>query len=98
MWAVGVVELGLEPDVFWNLTPKLFNTLCRQFAQRERRADRRSGEIVAMLYNLKRDSNLDPQGMSWEDIYPDGTEQESQTDEEMFLAMQAFAKRSKGRD
>lgn len=47
-----------------------------------------------MLYNLKRDTTKDPDGLTWEDIYPAAERKHKEmTDEEMLLAMTAFAKR-----
>lgn len=46
-----------------------------------------------MLYNLKRDPKKDPDGLTWEDIFPTGAEPEPQTEEEMLMTMNAWARR-----
>lgn len=55
-----------------------------------KRADRRAGEVVAILYNLNRDTDKDPQGIQWQDVFPEWKEEKVQSDEEIFEAMQLW--------
>ncbi len=48
------------------------------------RADRRAGEVVAMLYNVNRDGQKDPKGRDWTDFFPEHKPPKKvMTDEEM---------------
>jgi hypothetical protein len=72
MWAVGVVDLGLSPAVFWDLTPYEFHLLERRFIAQERRLDERAALIARYVANYagrmlpdgKQISNADVLGYS----------------------------------
>lgn len=58
--------------------------------------DRRAGEIVAILWNVNRDSKKTPDPVTWLDVFPEHREApREQTDEEMLMAMRLWALRSK---
>lgn len=64
---------------------------------RVKRADRRAGEIFAILYNINRDHKEDPDGMEWQDLFPEWKEaKEPQSEDEMFNAMQMWVTTTKG--
>ncbi len=69
-WAFGVYDLGLDGAAVWQLTLRQLDALAERHWAAERAADRRAGEIVAMLYNANRDSKKDPKGATWLDFYP----------------------------
>lgn len=69
-----------------------FDYLVERHKDRMKRADRRAGEIVAILYNLNRDAKEDPRGIDWQDVFPEWKEvPEEQTEEEMLEIVKAFA-------
>lgn len=76
------------------MTPRLFSRLAERYREGVRREDRRAGEIIAILYNINRDSEKDPHGMDWQDVFPEWKTEHEQTEEEMFEMMQLFASRS----
>lgn len=50
-----------------------------------------------MLYNINRDSKLDPNGLDWQDFFTEWKEApEEQTEEQMLEAMMLFAKQREG--
>lgn len=55
-----------------------------------KREDRRAGEIIAILYNINRDSRKDPKGLDWQDVFPEWREERIQSEDEMFEAMQMW--------
>lgn len=56
--------------------------------------DRRSGEVVAMLYNINRDAKKDPSGKTWVDVFPEHKEAPREhTDEEIMASLQMWAAR-----
>jgi hypothetical protein len=62
---------------------------------RVKREDRRAGEIIAILYNINRDSEKDPKGIDWQDVFLEWKEEpKEQTEEEMLALMQLFATKS----
>ena len=62
--------------------------MVERFRERNKREDRRAGEIVALLYNSNRDTERDQKGIDWTAVFPEWKEeQEEQTDEEMFRTM-----------
>lgn len=62
--------------------------MVERFRERNKREDRRSGEIVALLFNVNRDSEKSPQGINWMDVFPEWKEPEpEQTEEEMLKTM-----------
>lgn len=85
-----MVDLGLQPDAFWALWPRRFALYCERYQARERRADRRAGEVVAMLYNINRDQDKDPTGARWDDFFPQV--EPEQSDEQMLDAMMTWAR------
>lgn len=80
------------------MTPRQFSYLVKRFEEREKREDHRAGEIIAMLYNANRDTEVDRKGLSWWDWFPQWKEEpEEQTEDEMYEMMQLFtAKRNEG--
>jgi hypothetical protein len=67
-----------------------------------KREDRRAGEVVAIVYNANRDTDKDPNGIDWRDVFPEWKEQpkeepEEQTEDEMFEMMQRLVKLTEGR-
>lgn len=93
MWAHGVYDLGLDSATVWTLTPRQFGFLSERHAMAVRMADRRAGEVVAMLYNANRDTKKDPEGATWLSFFPEHrAEPVAQTDEEMLAAMTLWAK------
>lgn len=51
MWASGVVDLGLTPEAFWNLTYHEFSLLSGRFVAREDRENRRAALIACHIAN-----------------------------------------------
>ena len=72
------------------MTLRLFLKLAERHRERTRREDRRAGEIIAILYNINRDSQKDPKGLDWQDVFPEWKEEEPQSEDEMFEAMQLW--------
>ena len=65
--------------------------------QKVKREDRRAGEIIAILFNINRDAEKMPNGIDWQDVFPEWKEERpEQTEEEMFLVMAGFAKSTEG--
>lgn len=91
MWAIARYDLGLSEAEFWQLTPRLFEELSDRWKAAQARADRRAGEVVAMLYNINRDRKADPRGKAWDDWFPQEDRSEPQTDDQMFAAMKMLA-------
>lgn len=57
--------------------------------ERLQREDRRAGEVVAMLYNLKaakRDDTID-----WLDVFPEWKTEARQTEEQMYETMKMWS-------
>ncbi len=92
---MGVYDLRMPGEAVWDLTMRQFVLLTDRWKDEQRRKDRRSGEVVAMLYNVNRDSKKDPDGKSWMDIYPEhaAAAKREQTEDEMLDAMMMWAKR-----
>ena len=79
------------------MTPRLFDYLVKRYREDLKRGDRRAGEIIAILYNINRDSQTDPKGLDWTDVFPEWKEEpEEQTEDEMFQTMMAFTKQREG--
>lgn len=79
------------------MSPRQFGLLVKRYQRHREEADRRSGEIVAMLYNANRDSEKDPNGLEWRDFFPEWKpEPQEQTEEEMFQTMMLLAKSTEG--
>lgn len=75
----------------------MFSCLVERHNENVKRADRRAGEIIAILYNINRDSERDPHGLEWQDVFPEWKEPEKeQTEEEMFATMMLFTKSTEG--
>lgn len=64
--------------------------LTDRYKERTKREDRRAGEIIAILYNINRDSIKDPKGLDWQDVFPEWKEEGLQSEDEMFEAMQMW--------
>lgn len=74
-----------------------FDYLVERHKDRMKRADRRAGEIVAILYNLNRDPKEDPKGIDWTDVFAEWKEEPpEQTEDEMLETMFAFAASTEG--
>lgn len=87
------MDLGLSDEFFWSLTLDLFVRLVEAGREREKRADRRSGEIVAMLANVNRDAKKQPEPWTWLDIYPEWKPaRREQTEEGMLAAMMMWSR------
>jgi hypothetical protein len=69
-----------------------------RYNRQEKRNDRRIGELIALIYNQSRDTKKDPEGIDWQDVFPEWKETKDepkeQTDEEMFQVMMALTKRT----
>ena len=78
------------------MTPRLFSFMLERWRDQVKREDRRGGEIVAMLYNINRDTEKDPRGIDWQDVYTEWKEEHEQTEEEMLQVMQMFAASTEG--
>ena len=71
--------------------------LTERYREGLKREDRRAGGIIAMLYNINRDSEKDPQGQEWFDFFTEWKEVPvEQTEDEMFQAMMLFTKQREG--
>lgn len=57
MWSVGIYDLKLTDEQFWNLTPAKFYALCERKKQDMYRLDYRSGIIVSTIGNVNRSPN-----------------------------------------
>lgn len=74
------------------MTPRQTSYLVERFEEKEKREDHRAGEIIAMIYNAHRDSDVDRKGLSWDAWFPQWKQQpDEQTEEDMFEMMQMFA-------
>lgn len=70
--------------------------LADRHKERVKREDRRAGEVVAILYNINRDSEKDPRGMDWQDVFAEWKEERFEDEDEMFAAMKLFAQSTEG--
>lgn len=62
--------------------------MVERYRERNKREDRRAGEIVAMFFNANRNTQEQPNPIGWQEIFPEWKEPEpEQTDEEMFRTM-----------
>lgn len=85
-------------ETFWQLTPRLVVNLIRRWRDAQRAADRRAGEVAAMIYNAHRDAKKDPKGRTWIDVFPQWKEKKPvQSEDQMFAAMMMWAQATKGR-
>lgn len=74
----------------------LLVSLVERHREHERRADRRAGEVAALMANINRDTKKRREPFTWLDIFPEYKEPEKpQTDEQMLAAMQMWALVSK---
>lgn len=74
------------------MTPRQFNYLVERYRERLKREDRRAGEIIAILYNKDRDSQRDPNGIDWQDVFPEWKEApKEQTDDDMLSNMKLWS-------
>lgn len=90
------VDLGLSEDDAWGLTPRLIVMLTerKQELQQvsDQKADRRAGEVVAMLANVNRDSKKRPKPWTWLDVFPAWRPPPPpQTEDDMLAAMDMLA-------
>lgn len=77
----------------WDLTLRQFVALTERRSEERCAADRRAGQIVAMLYNINRDQKKDPAGATWLDFYPEWNEPTGpQTEEQMLDAMMMWVR------
>lgn len=77
------------------MTPRHFDYLVKRYRDLVKREDRRSGGIIAALYNINtREKETDPV-REWSDFYTEwkepAKEPEEQTEEEMFEIMKLVA-------
>lgn len=61
-----------------------------------KRADRRAGGVIAMLYNINRDVERDPGGLDWDDFFAEWKLELRQTDDEMYDVMRSWANTGEG--
>lgn len=92
------MDLGLSEEETWSQSPRNLVALMDRLgelreAESERLA-RMAGEIAAATYNVNRDTEKNPNGFGWRDIFPEYREEESeeQTGAEMSATLRAFAK------
>lgn len=79
------------------MTPRQFDFMWERFRDQQKRADRRAGGVIAMLYNINRDSKLDPNGLDWMDFFTEWKEpSRPQTEDEMFQAMIMWTQSTEG--
>ena len=52
MWAIGVYELGLTPQQFWDLTPAQFGALVKLRDVETKHADYRAGIIASNIVRV----------------------------------------------
>lgn len=91
--AFAVFDLGLTNEQFWDSTHRQTAYLTDRYNERRKQEDRRAGGIIAMLYNINRDSTKDPEGLDWDDFFTEWKPpQPEQTEEEMFNTMMLLAK------
>lgn len=69
--------------------------LVGRYREAQKRQDRRAGGVIAMLYNINRDSDKDPKGLDWEDFFSEWQETTEQTEEEQLQVMQLWAAATK---
>lgn len=72
------------------MTPRQFFLLVDRRADENKRQDRRAGEVVALLYNVNRDTKKDPRGIDWLDVFPEWKEEARQTEERMLETMEMW--------
>lgn len=77
------------------MTPRQFSLLVERYTERVKREDRRAGGIIAMLYNINRDSEKDPDGLEWWDFYTEWKEETEQTEEQQLHVMRLWAAATK---
>lgn len=78
------------------MTPRQFGLMVERYRERVKREDRRAGEMIAMFYNANRDTDKDPNGIEWQDLFPEWKEYREQTEEELAEAMRAWGKLGEG--
>jgi Phage tail assembly chaperone protein, TAC len=80
MWADGVLDLGLSPQVFWSLTPREYDMLFDRHVKREERANRRAAFIAVTIANFagrERDVKAHPDPYTVEEMLGQHTVEES---------------------
>lgn len=78
------------------MTPRQFWLLAKRLEMHLKLEDRRTGEVVAMLYNINRDPDKDPRGMTWIDVFPHWKTEAEQSEEDMLETMLILAKATEG--
>lgn len=91
------MDLGLADEEAWGLTPRWILLLHERWREREQAqrqaADRRAGEVAAMMANLKRDPKKAPKPWTWMDIFPEHLPpSKDQTEDEMLMAFEVWAR------
>ncbi len=66
-------DLGLTDGWFWGMTLRRFSLLVERLKKSQKREDRRSGEVVAMLLNVN--GAGDGRAVEWTDVFPEWKEQ-----------------------
>ena len=73
------------------MTLRRFGVLTARLRESLKREDRRAGELIAMFYNAHRDTQKDPQGIGWTDVFPEWKEAPAeQSEDEMYEAMKLW--------
>jgi hypothetical protein len=79
------------------MTLKQFVMRAERHRESVKRADRRAGGVIAMLYNLNRDPEKDRDGIDWQDVFTEWKEKlPEQTEDELYEAMLLWAKSTEG--
>jgi hypothetical protein len=95
------VDLGLSDAEAWALTPRLLFRLLERRGELERlntiRADRRAGEVTALIANVHRDTKKQRDPFSWLDFFPEHRPKpKAQTADEMAVAMRRWSSPARG--
>jgi len=64
------MHYGIEPHVFWDLTPAQFVAYTDEYIRREQRKDQRFGVVASVIANVNRDSKKRSKPYTSKDFFP----------------------------
>ena len=56
-WSVGIYDLKISEQEFLELTPKLFDCLCKRKNENDKRETANAALVACMIYNINRRKN-----------------------------------------